>query len=134
MTGFNSHFEVPVIVVFTKYDQFLHNVGMHLLDYPSNHLGSSVSEAAKRQIEEHYLYPLGDDVKYVQLESGFRVKCQNDKLTPHCCLTEMHRKNSHCDGLIEKTAVALNGDAVALMLLAVQNGNLKLSVNVALNR
>ena len=46
----------------------------------------------------------------------------------------MHRKNGHCDDLIEKTAAALNEDAVALMLLAVQNGNLELSVKVALNR
>ena len=129
-----SHFEVPVIVVFTKYDQFLRNVRMHLVDFPSDYPDSSISEAAKRQFEEHYLYPLGDDVRYVRLESGFRVKCQSDKLTPHCCLTEMHRQNGHCDDLIEKTAVALNGDAVALMLLAVQNVNLKLSVNVALNR
>ena len=50
------------------------------------------------------------------------------------CLTEMHRQNGHCDNLIEKTAVALNEDAVALMLLAVQNDNLQLSVKVALNR
>ena len=46
----------------------------------------------------------------------------------------MHRKNSHCNDLIEKTAVALNEDAVVLMLLAVQNCNLELSVKVALNR
>ena len=46
----------------------------------------------------------------------------------------MHRQNGHCDNLIEKTAVALNEAAVALMLLAVQNDNLQLSVKVALNR
>ena len=46
----------------------------------------------------------------------------------------MHRQNGHCDNLIEKTAVALNEDAVALMLLAVQNDNLQLSVKFALNR
>ena len=46
----------------------------------------------------------------------------------------MHRQNGHCDDLIQKTAAALDGDAVALMLLAVQNGNLELSVKVALDR
>ena len=134
MAAFNVSLEVPVIVVFTKYDQFLHNVGMHLVDFPSDYLDSSVSEAAKRLFEEHYLYPLGDDVRYVQLESGFRVKCQVYKLTLQCCLTEMHRKNGHCNDLIEKTAAALNEDAVTLMLLAVQDSNLGLSVKVALNR
>ena len=120
--------------MFTKYDQFLRNVEMHLLDYPSDYPDSSVSEAAKRQFEENYVHPLGDGIRYVRLESGFRVKCQGYKLTSQCCSTEMHRQNGHCDDLIEKTAVALNEDAVALMLLAVQNGNLKLSVKLALNR
>jgi len=46
----------------------------------------------------------------------------------------MHRKNRRCDELIEKTAAALNGDIVVLMLLAVQRGNLELSVKTALNR
>ena len=46
----------------------------------------------------------------------------------------MHRKNGHCNDLIEKTAAALNEDATALMLLAVQNGTLELSVQVALER
>ena len=107
---------------------------MHLVDFPSDYPDSNVSEIAKRQFEEHYLHPLGDNVRYVQLESGFRVKCQGYKLTPQCFSTEMHRQNSHCDDLIVKTAAALNEDAVALMLLAVQNGNLELSVKVALKR
>ena len=48
--------------------------------------------------------------------------------------TEMHTKDRRCDDLIEKTAVALNEDVVMLMLLAVQKGNLEISVKVALNR
>ena len=56
------------------------------------------------------------------------------KLTPHWYSTEMHMQNGHCNDLIEKTAEALNEDVVALMLLAVQNGNLELSVKMALNR
>ena len=43
-------------------------------------------------------------------------------------------QNSCCDDLIEKTAAALNQDIVALMLLAVQRDNLRLSVKAALNR
>ena len=71
-----DHFEVPVVVVFTKYDQFLRNVEMHLLDYPNEYPDSNVSQAAEKQFQEHYLHPLGDDVRYVRLESGFRVQCQ----------------------------------------------------------
>ena len=46
----------------------------------------------------------------------------------------MHMKNSHCGDLIEKTAAALNGDIIGLMLLAVQRDNLQLSVESALNQ
>ena len=44
----------------------------------------------------------------------------------------MHVPGSQCSGLIEKTAAALNDDAVMLMLLAVQKGNVELSVKTAL--
>ena len=64
-----KHFKVPIVVVFTKYDQFLRNVKMDALDDPDKYLGRSVSEAAKEQFQEHYLGPLGDEVGYVQLES-----------------------------------------------------------------
>jgi hypothetical protein len=43
-------------------------------------------------------------------------------------------KDSCCDSLVEKTAAALNDDTVTLMLLAVQRGNLELSVKTALSR
>ena len=46
----------------------------------------------------------------------------------------MNLKDSHCSGLIEETAVALNEDVVALMLLAVQRGNIELSVKIALSQ
>ena len=68
---FMQHFQVPIIAVFTKYDQFLRNVEMDLLDYPDKYLNRSVSEVAKERFQEHYLHPLGEDVGYVQLESEF---------------------------------------------------------------
>ena len=70
------HFKVPVITVFTKYDQFKYNVELDILDNPDKYPDSSVSEVAKQRFQEHYLRPLGDDIRYVQLESGFRLKCQ----------------------------------------------------------
>ena len=68
------HLEVPVIVVFTKYDQFLRNVEMQMFDFPKEFPDNNVSEAAERLFQEHYLHPLGDNVKYVRLQSEFRVK------------------------------------------------------------
>ena len=43
----------------------------------------------------------------------------------------MHMAGSHCGNLVEKTAAALNDEAVALMLLAVQRENVELSVKTA---
>jgi hypothetical protein len=72
----NTSLEVPVIVVFTKYDQFLRNVEMQVLDYPDEYPDGNVTDAAGKLFREHYLDPLGDDVKYVQLQSGSRVLCR----------------------------------------------------------
>jgi len=46
----------------------------------------------------------------------------------------MNKQEGHCDPLIAATAAALNEDAVALMLLAVQKDNIGLSVQLALKR
>ena len=71
------HFQVPVIVLFTKYDQFLRNVEMYLVDYPDEFpLDSKVSEVAEKHFQEQYLRPLGEEVIFVRLESEFGVKCQ----------------------------------------------------------
>ncbi|KAF8266088.1 hypothetical protein EI94DRAFT_1734003 [Lactarius quietus] len=110
---------VPVIAVFTKYDQFLCNVEMDMQDEsedpPDNYPDSDVSAEAEKRFQDHYLAPLGNNVKYVRLEN-------------------MHKKDSRCDGLVKETAAALNEDTVAFMLLAVQTGNIEFSVKTALSR
>ncbi|KAH9171506.1 hypothetical protein EDB89DRAFT_2096926 [Lactarius sanguifluus] len=104
---------VPVIAVFTKYDQFRRNVRIDMEDYGNPN--DRVSEVAEKLFQEHYLHPLGDGVGFVRLE-------------------QMHIQNRRCDDLIEKTTTALNDDTVAVMLLVVQKSNLNLSVKTALNR
>ena len=71
------HFEVPVIVVFTKHDQFLRNVAMHMSDYPNEYPDSNVSKVAETQFRERYLQPLGNDIRFVQLKRGFRVNAKS---------------------------------------------------------
>ena len=61
--------------MFTKYDQFLFNVAMHLLDYPNEYPDSDASEVAEKRFQERYLHPLGNDIRFVRLQSGFRVDC-----------------------------------------------------------
>ena len=71
-----KHLEVPVIAVFTKYDQFLHNVKMDVFDDPDKYPDRSVSEVAEQVFQEHYLCSLGDGIVYVRLESELQVICQ----------------------------------------------------------
>jgi len=47
------------------------------------------------------------------------------------CPADMQKHGQQCAGLIEMTANALSGDAVALMLVAVQRDNLELSIKQA---
>ena len=46
----------------------------------------------------------------------------------------MHEASNRCNELLEKTANALNDNVVSVMLLAVQKGNLELSINVAVTK
>jgi hypothetical protein len=56
------------------------------------------------------------------------------RLCANFLLVEMHKPNGRCDTLIEETAGALNDEVIALMLVAVQRGNVELSVKVAVER
>jgi hypothetical protein len=76
-----KHFEVPIIAVFTKYDQFLYNVEMDMLDDPDEFQDCIVSEIATKRFQEHYLCPLGNKVEYVRLESELLAILQDHMLT-----------------------------------------------------
>ena len=73
-----QYFQVPVIAVFTKYDQFRRNVEMDVSDYPDKHLDRNASQVVEKLFQEYYLHPLGGDVRYVQLESTLHEPCAND--------------------------------------------------------
>ncbi|KAN0140364.1 hypothetical protein V8E53_001573 [Lactarius tabidus] len=68
---------VPVIVVFTKYDQFLRNVRMNLEDY-GNPDDNTISDEAERQFKEHYLCHLSDDVRIAQTTNALRCSSRSD--------------------------------------------------------
>ena len=46
----------------------------------------------------------------------------------------MHEDGNECKALIEETADGLKDERVAIMLLAVQRGNLKTSMSIGLKR
>ena len=63
--------------MFTKYDQFRRNVEMNVSDYPDKYPDSKVSQVVEKQFREYYLRPLGNNVRYVRLESMLlRAMCR----------------------------------------------------------
>jgi hypothetical protein len=125
-------FPVPVIAVFTKYDQFRANMRMVLEDQDRD--PSFLNAEAERVFSGHYLARLMRSAPFVRLESEDfydHRDMYSTKLSP----TEMNELGQQCNGLIEITANALSDSVVALMLLAVQRDcNLELSINYAIRR
>lgn len=62
-----------MIAVFTKYDQFLRNITMHLEDYGNP--DDNESDVAEAVFKEHYLCHLGEGARFVQLGSSFSIRC-----------------------------------------------------------
>jgi len=101
---------VPVIAVFTKYDQFRHDIEMKLED---ENRETDLDAEVEKIFDQHYLASLGGHPPFVRLE-------------------RMHKPGQRCTDLIEMTANALSGETVALMLMAVQKDNLELSIKYAI--
>ena len=99
------YFKVPVIVLFTKYDQFLRNVRMHMVDYPGEYQDNNVlSEVVEKQFQDYYLSPLGPDVRFVRLESRFGVNQIPGRLVDilgQKCTKKMHAAMSSLRGRLK---------------------------------
>jgi len=122
-------FQVSVVAVFTKYDQFKYNIHMKLTEEdhdPETQLNTKVESV----FNEHYLGSLSGHPTFVCLESEDFV----DQFTPILIsvLVGMHRSDQWCTDLIEVTADALNGGIVALLLIAIQRNDLELNVKQAI--
>ena len=65
-------FQVPVIAVFTKYDQFKRNIKMKLEDEGRGPLaGAQLDAEAESVFNQYYLASLSKPPLYVRLESGY---------------------------------------------------------------
>jgi hypothetical protein len=122
--------QVPVIAVFTKYDQFRRDVRMKLEDQDRDSDDPTALNAEVERIyKEEFLAHLKGSSPVVRLES--EVLSQTSTSYANCCLAGMHRHDQRCTDLIEVTANALSSHTVALMLLTVQKDNLELNINQA---
>jgi len=101
--------QVPVIAVFTKYDQFRREIRMKLEDqHPDS---APVDDDVETIFKEHFLGNLKGSPPFVRLE-------------------KMNKPDQRCTDLISTTASSLSS-SVQLMLLAVQKVNLELNIDYA---
>jgi hypothetical protein len=61
-------FTVPVIAVFTKFDQFKREIRFKLED-GGRDIGTDLNEEVERLFREHYQAGLGESLLFVRLES-----------------------------------------------------------------
>ena len=61
-------FPVPVIAVFTKYDQFKLNVEMNLEDNGDVNAKTNMGFEVESLFQRKYLHPLGENPCFVRLE------------------------------------------------------------------
>jgi hypothetical protein len=124
-------FQVPVIAIFTKYDQFRRDIKMKLQDEGRDPEMDLDAEVEKR-FKQHYLAGLKGSPRFIRLESEDHGAVNDDT----CCIDihpiEMQKHGQRCADLIEMTAKALSVGAVAIMLVAVQRDNLELSIKQAI--
>ena len=124
-------FEVPAIAVFTKFDQFKRDIKIKLED--QGHDVTNLNEEVERIFGEHYQAGLRGSRLFVCLESEDFSLC-TEVYCANLCPAGMHITGERCNALIEMTASALSGEAVALMLVAAQKSGLELSINQAVRR
>ncbi|KAJ7668873.1 hypothetical protein B0H17DRAFT_989937, partial [Mycena rosella] len=103
---------VPVILLFTKYEAFRRNVQIDLDPEEEAEDLEDLQCRADRECQEIF------DTQYLSRIGE----------TPFVRLEGMDKPSQPCDELLKATMEALNPAAVGLMLLTVQKENLKLSV------
>ncbi|KAF7373751.1 Small GTP-binding protein domain [Mycena sanguinolenta] len=112
---------VPVIVLFTKYEAFKSNMQFNLED-AAEEKGAVIAE----NIEE---------LTQRKCHNFFETQCLSKiGSAPYVQLEEMHKINQKCQELVDATMIALNPAVISLMLLAVQQGNVELSIRLVVQR
>ncbi|KAG6375315.1 hypothetical protein JVT61DRAFT_3541 [Boletus reticuloceps] len=116
----NKECKVPVIAVFTKYDQFKRDTKIKLAMRSGG--GSLTAKDVDGEVEKVFQEQYWGVVKDESPRYGY-VR-----------LEKMHKVGERCNALITETSNALSTNVATLMLLAVQRGNLEMSVKLAMER
>lgn len=128
--------KVPVIAVFTKYDQFKRDIRMKLEARSEGNAKVTLKdvddEAEKIFQDQYWNVIVVDSPRYVRLQSKFHYYICG-YLVALLYISEMHKVGEPCDALLTETSNVLSTEVVTLMLLAVQRGNLEISARMAVN-
>ncbi|KAJ7931842.1 hypothetical protein B0H13DRAFT_2523333, partial [Mycena leptocephala] len=113
--------EVPVIVIFTKFDGLVISAFTELVDR-----GDSWENADEGSI---------DHAKQT-LAKNFEARLDATKTCPaaRVRLDDMREMTSSCNELIEKTANALNDETLKLLFVSVQQNNIDLCIRYAVHK
>ena len=126
-------FQVPVIAVFTKYDQFKRDIKLEY-EYDHPEAVTDIDAEVKRVFEQQYLAKLSGPPPFIHLESEDSSLLPTNLFNAHSCATVMHMDGRRCTDLIKLTASSLSSGVVALMLVAVQKDNLEVSIDFAIEQ
>ena len=122
-------FQVPVIAVFTKFDQFKDDIKMKLQDEGCD-AGTDFDTEVESVFNRRYLASLSGPPPFVRLESEYFFS----QFPPILISVGMHKDDQQCTDLLEVTANALSGGVLANMLLAKWRDNLELNIRLAIIR
>ena len=70
-------FQVPVMAVFTKFDQFKRDIKMRLEDEGRN-TDTDLKDEVENVFKHHYLDRLAGSPPFIRLESGYFIHRQSD--------------------------------------------------------
>ncbi|KAF8125484.1 hypothetical protein EV363DRAFT_1299212 [Boletus edulis] len=104
--------------VFTKYDQFKRDIKIKVAMRSGG--GRLTAKDVDGEVEKVFQEQYWDVVK--------------DESPRYVRLEKMHKVGERCDALITETSNALSTNVATLMLLAIQRGNLEISVKMAMER
>ncbi|KAF7973843.1 hypothetical protein HWV62_14132 [Athelia sp. TMB] len=111
---------VPVIAIFTKFDAMDDKAFAELLKQ-----GASDDEARVRA-PNHAVAMFDQDIKHFLYETKYPPK-------GHVLLRDMNDPYATCDQLIASTASAIDNEALKLLFLVIQNRNLALCMQTAVD-
>ena len=124
-------FQVPVVLIFTKFDALEHRCYNKLRHQGRNHqeAKSAVPELKNKIFQEEYL-PRVQDTKfppkaYVCLSGNIWYSVRFFKFSQ---ILEMHKEENQCSELSEKTMDVLDNDILVNLFVSTQKNNLDLCI------